>query len=733
VLGTLVLIGCAAGGVSLLTWSAADPSLMHATGGATRNALGPIGAILADLVMQLLGIAGAFVLLPPSFWALQLVTTRRLRAMRCQLLFAPAGVVLLAAAAAALPSASAWQLPHGYGGMLGDLGLGVMASVLSRLNADRSTAAAGLFYFAAGMSVLLASLGLTRRDLKLICRPGGGTRVDPRALWRALISALGHWQQVRRAAAAPRREPALPFSPAPAPRPAPADLEPRSEVPTSERYARAVGGREAAFDSITDRASRAIAERFAPQGRRRARSAPPPVDAPPSMPPHPDQPRGATIGSSDARPLGAPACRRPPLSLLKRPPAATRAGEQTAGALSLRARRLEDCLRELGAEGSVGEVRQGPLLTVFGFEPHSGVTAARLAPLAEDIARAMGVASARVAHLPGSAAIGIELANTRRGRVHLRELLEGESFRASDSALPLALGRDVRGTAVYADLARLPHLLIAGMTGSGKSVAINAMMLSLLYRLSPDQCRLLLIDPKLLELSAYNDIPHLLSPVVTDPRGGAAALQWAVAEMDSRYRRMARLGVRNIEAFNTRVRQAEKRGERPCGLAEAECAAMPYIVVVVEELADLLAVAGATVEAAIARLARMARTAGMHAIIATQRPSADVITATVKANFAARISFKVASRLDSRAILDEHGGEQLLGQGDMLFSNGSGKIVRLNGPYVCDEEIEAVASFLRQQGEPRYVAQLAELAGAAWPDAATGRVRAMAAPWSERA
>jgi S-DNA-T family DNA segregation ATPase FtsK/SpoIIIE len=339
--------------------------------------------------------------------------------------------------------------------------------------------------------------------------------------------------------------------------------------------------------------------------------------------------------------------------------------------------------------------------------------------LADDIARSMSTTATRVAVVPGRNAIGIELPNPRRETVLLREILEAEAFKSTEAALPLTLGKSIGGEPVVTDLARMPHLLVAGTTGSGKSVGVNAMILSLLYRHGPDTCRFIMIDPKMLELSVYNGIPHLLTPVVTDPQKAVAALNWAVSEMEERYKRMAELGVRNIDVFNNRVRNARKRGEMLVRTTQTGFDAnsgqpiyekqqldyepMPFIVVVVDEFADLMIVAGKEIEGAVQRLAQMARAAGIHLIMATQRPSVDIITGTIKANFPTRISFKVTSKIDSRTILNEQGAEQLLGQGDMLFSTGSGQVVRVHGPFVSDEEVEAIVASLREQGEPNYV------------------------------
>ena len=405
--------------------------------------------------------------------------------------------------------------------------------------------------------------------------------------------------------------------------------------------------------------------------------------------------------------------RRPPLALLRRQTSGKAGAGPSQSELHGQAQLLGQMLTDFGVKGEIKSVHPGPVVTLHEFEPARGVKSARVIGLADDIARSMGAACVRAAAIPGRNAIGIELPNARREKVLLRELLDCDAFRASEAALPLALGKNISGTPVFADLARMPHLLVAGTTGSGKSVGVNAMILSLLYRLGPEQCRLLMIDPKMLELSVYNGIPHLLCPVVTDPAKAVAALEWVVAEMEQRYRRMSALSVRNIEAFNGRVRQERDRGGP--GIPEPDLAAMPYIVVVVDEFADLMLVAGKEIDSAVQRLAQMARAAGIHLIMATQRPSVDIVTGTIKANFPTRISYKVASKFDSRTIVNEQGAEQLLGEGDMLFSGGAGRIMRVHGPFVSDEEVERIAAYLRDQDEPRYVEGITEVAEADEP------------------
>ncbi|MCB1519738.1 MAG: DNA translocase FtsK [Hyphomicrobiaceae bacterium] len=542
---------------------------------------------------------------------------------------------------------------------------------------------------------------------------------------------------------------------------------------------------DAGFDDATDHASRAIAERFAPaatgfprreadlvgaddvtpphthtpaaapksamqsllKGMPFANAASPKMPPPPTAPPpavaappaasgvapsHPaaraaetiPSKRNALFGGLTFRRQAEPSFKMPPVALLKKPVPNKAGPEFTQTVLRGNARLLEDVLSDFGVKGEVKDIRPGPVVTLFELEPARGTKSSRVIGLADDIARSMSAAAVRVAVVPGRNAIGIEMPNVRRETVMLRELLESDAFRSSDAALPVALGKSIGGEPVVADLARMPHLLVAGTTGSGKSVGVNAMILSLLYRHSPAECRFLMIDPKMLELSVYNGIPHLLAPVVTDPQKAVAALNWVVSEMEERYKRMAKLSVRNIDVFNNRVRNARKRGEmiartvqtgfdRQTGEAmfEQEQLAlepMPYIVVVIDEFADLMLVAGKEVEAAVQRLAQMARAAGIHIIMATQRPSVDVITGTIKANFPTRISFKVTSKIDSRTILTEQGAEQLLGQGDMLFAAGSGQIARVHGPFVADDEVEEIAGFLRAQGEPDYVVGITE-------------------------
>jgi S-DNA-T family DNA segregation ATPase FtsK/SpoIIIE len=411
----------------------------------------------------------------------------------------------------------------------------------------------------------------------------------------------------------------------------------------------------------------------------------------------------------------------PSLNLL----AAPRASERTTLSRDIidgNSTALESVLQDFGVRGEIINARPGPVVTLYELEPAPGIKSSRVIGLADDIARSMSAVSARVAVVSGRNAIGIELPNPVREKVYLRELLTGYDYNESAAKLPLCLGKTIGGESVIVDLSRMPHLLIAGTTGSGKSVAINTMILSLVYRLRPDQCRLIMVDPKMLELSVYDGIPHLLTPVVTDPKKAVVALKWAVREMEGRYKKMSKLGVRNIDGYNARVAEARAKGEtltrtvhtgydKESGQAvyekeELELDPLPFLVVIVDEMADLMMVAGKDIEGAIQRLAQMARAAGIHVILATQRPSVDVITGTIKANFPTRISFQVTSKIDSRTILGEQGAEQLLGQGDMLYMAGGGRINRVHGPFVSDDEVEKVVRHLKSQGAPEYLEEV---------------------------
>jgi S-DNA-T family DNA segregation ATPase FtsK/SpoIIIE len=410
----------------------------------------------------------------------------------------------------------------------------------------------------------------------------------------------------------------------------------------------------------------------------------------------------------------------PHLELLAEPKVRTQLIDEAG--LRQNAELLETVLLDFGIKGQIVHVQPGPVVTLYELEPAPGLKSSRVVSLSDDIARSMSAIACRVAVIPGRNVIGIELPNARRETVFLRDTLSSVQFEKSKALLPLALGESISGEPYIADLARMPHVLIAGTTGSGKSVGVNAMILSLLYRYGPDQCRFIMIDPKMLELSIYDGIPHLLSPVVTDPKKAVSALRWAVREMERRYKKMSKVGVRNVGGYNAMAAQAVKKGkkakrtvqtgyDRETGkpiyeTEELDLEHLPFIVVVIDEMADLMMVAGKDIEGAVQRLAQMARAAGIHVVMATQRPSVDVITGTIKANFPTRISFQVSSKIDSRTILGDQGAEQLLGMGDMLFMAGGGRVRRLHGPFVSDKEVETVTSYLKQQGAPAYLEEI---------------------------
>ncbi|HVY42593.1 MAG TPA: DNA translocase FtsK 4TM domain-containing protein [Hyphomicrobiaceae bacterium] len=695
--GIALAILAAVGWASLLSWSVHDPSLTHATGGAARNWLGPLGAILADLLLQTIGFAAIFAFLAAAAWGVELLLRQRMAGVRTRAGLLPLSLLILAGAFSSLPVPSSWPLYHGLGGIMGDAAFGFVSSVLGPILGARAGAVAGFLLFAGAACAQAVVLGLTQRDLMLLLQTGRHQHardVGAAPNWLAGMAATIYERQ-REAVPRPeaREEPRLAWPEATEPTTRPAPIEITVEDPD--------------FDASTDRDSRAIAERFAPVGVEPARKS-----------------AARVLGGLMSFKTAEPAYRRPSLNVLKRPSAGRPSPELTQAAMRAQARLLEDVLGDFGVKGEIKAIKPGPVVTLYELEPARGTKTSRVIALSDDIARSMSAVSARVATVPGRNVIGIELPNLRRETVYLRELLEADAFRSAEAKLPIVLGKSIGGDPIVVDLARMPHLLIAGTTGSGKSVGVNAMILSLLYRLSPEECRFLMIDPKMLELSMYNAIPHLLAPVVTDPHNAASALNWVVGEMEERYKRMSRLGVRSIEIFNNRVRNAKKHGERlsrtvQTGFDEETGEAiyerdmldlepMPYIVVVVDEFADLMIVAGKEVESAVQRLAQMARAAGIHLIMATQRPSVDVITGTIKANFPTRISFKVASKVDSRTILNEQGAEQLLGQGDMLYSTGSGQAIRIHGPYVSDEEVEQVAVHLRAQGEPEYVTSITD-------------------------
>ena len=771
--GMLLLVSTLTTWISLVSWSVFDPSLTHATTTPPRNFAGPVGAIISDLLFQMLGFAAALALIAPLVWSIEMLRSERVVASRSKVGFYPLSVLALAGAISSLPVYDGWPLRHGFGGLLGDGLFHLAVKLFGIVNEERAPLAAGLVLAVAAVQMsgraigfepetviksVLASL-LTAWRRALAEAPAPAEPVEQQTISEGLSTRPGWpWSRTRkpeladirlsgsgRAFEAPFQSTAV--APSPAPRysrddaVAPSDastpngdyqfaahtLSSPPDVGVAERQfddqlPEDDFGRTFDFDDNTDTSSIAIAKRFAPASAGIVRPSPPPqltpTAAPPPAPAPPPKATNGLLGSLARGRAEPPQWRRPSLNMLKRPAAAKPRPELSQTVMRGNARLLEDVLADFGIKGEVKDIRPGPVVTLYELEPSRGTKSSRVIGLAEDIARSMSVASVRAAVVPGRNAIGLELPNARRESVLLREILEAESFKANTATLPLGLGKSISGEPVVADLARMPHLLVAGTTGSGKSVGINAMVLSLLYRHAPEDCRMLMIDPKMLELSVYNGIPHLLTPVITDPHKAVAALNWVVREMEERYKRMAALSVRNIDVFNNRIRNAKKRGEilsrtvqtgfDKSGQARFETQKMDLepmarIVVIVDEFADLMIVAGREVEASVQRLAQMARAAGIHLIMATQRPSVDIITGTIKANFPTRISFKVTSKIDSRTILNEQGAEQLLGQGDMLYSTGAGQFVRVHGAFVSDEEVVAFAEALRSEGTPTYV------------------------------
>ncbi len=674
-------------GLALASWSVQDPSLSHATDAPVHNLLGVPGAVAADLMMQLLGLGSLALLLPVAVWGYRLLGHRRLSHERLRVLLWMFGAVLSAAFVSCLPRTAHWPLPSGLGGVVGDAMLRLPVVLFHfQLVGTARVAAALVFGFAALLAFGIAAgmiWGGEAEDYddadedndeeEKASDKGDDAWISLGFIEHHLLSFrawLGRLFGRRERVPMPSRDnPAIPRR----------RIEPRFANSPS------LAGGDPEDEAEDDEA--------APRARK------------PRAPAKP-----ARRSSSGFQ--------TPSLNLLAAPRASERS-MVSASEIEENGTRLEGVLGDFGVRGEIINARPGPVVTLYELEPAPGIKSSRVISLADDIARSMSALSARVAVVSGRNAIGIELPNPVREKVYLRELLAAREYAETSFRLPLCLGKAIGGEAVMVDLARMPHLLIAGTTGSGKSVAINTMILSLLYRLHPDQCRLIMVDPKMLELSVYDGIPHLLTPVVTDPKKAVVALKWAVREMEERYKKMSKLGVRNIDGYNARVAEANKKGEklnrtvhtgynRDTGEAiyeneELDLETLPYIVVIVDEMADLMMVAGKDIEGAVQRLAQMARAAGLHVVLATQRPSVDVITGTIKANFPTRISFQVTSKIDSRTILGEQGAEQLLGQGDMLYMAGGGRISRVHGPFVSDEEVEKVVRHLKTQGQPEYL------------------------------
>ncbi|MEW6453199.1 MAG: DNA translocase FtsK [Pseudomonadota bacterium] len=681
--------------VALATWSVQDPSLSHATDAPVRNLLGVPGAIGSDLLMQLFGLASTVLILPVAVWGWRIATHRSFDREWMRLLFWLGGTLLASAFVSCLPKSAKWPLPTGLGGVIGDAMLAVPNAIFGPIAGTTSLILAS-FLGACALFAVIVAAGFGWRD------PDADADEDR-----------------------PRRK--------------------ARDEDDDERTSISLGWLVHGFLSLKGRAMRLLG---AGKSKPKKRKAPTPKVSPrdrvdPTFEAAESQEDEVEEDEGEEEDDSGVAIERPIKKAAAKPkaPARTNKGGYQLPALGLlamakanerfapsqesiqeTATSLESVLQDFGVRGEIINARPGPVVTLYELEPAPGIKSSRVIGLADDIARSMSALSARVAVVSGRNAIGIELPNDKREKVYLRELLDTDDFNGSAAKLPLCLGKTIGGEGVIVDLARMPHLLIAGTTGSGKSVAINTMILSLVYKLKPEQCRLIMVDPKMLELSVYDGIPHLLTPVVTDPKKAVVALKWAVREMEERYKKMSKLGVRNIDGYNTRVAEAKAKGEtlsrtvhtgydKESGEAiyekeELDLEPLPYIVIIVDEMADLMMVAGKDIEGAVQRLAQMARAAGLHVILATQRPSVDVITGTIKANFPTRISFQVTSKIDSRTILGEQGAEQLLGQGDMLYMAGGGRISRVHGPFCSDEEVEKVVRHLKSQGTPQYLEEV---------------------------
>ena len=684
----LVLIGMGAAlALALLSYDASDPSWNTASSEPATNWLSVPGAYLADFLLQTIGLSAVVLVLVLAAWGWRLVAQLGLAPLWLRVTALPICMVLTAVAFAAVTAGEAWTLRAGLGGAAGAVLLADFTSLGSGLVRNLDPVAVAWIAGIAAIAAFLPAVALRRRDWAALAR---GTAIGVSSAVRWIYSLAANRRGTSHGEAAQRGEPKLRRK---AQEPEREASPPRRSTPQVDTPLPKVGEDDASF-------------------------------LPEAAPAEPKAPPRAVARAQRKLDLGDPqSFVLPDIALLNEPKVARGRRVDEAG-LTNNAHLLESVLRDFGVNGEIVKVRPGPVVTLYELEPAPGTKTARVVGLADDIARSMSAVSVRVAVVPGQSTIGIELPNRDRELVALRDLLESEDYDKGSVKLPLVLGKDIGGTPIIADLAKMPHLLVAGTTGSGKSVAINAMILSLLYRLPPDQVRFIMIDPKMLELSVYDGIPHLLSPVVTDPRKAVVALKWTVREMEERYRAMSKLGVRNINSYNAALAEARAKGKSlsrtvQTGFDEEtgapiyeeqdlDLSHLPYIVVIADEIADLMLVAGKDIEAAIQRLAQMARAAGIHLIMATQRPSVDVITGVIKANLPTRISFQVTSKIDSRTILGEQGAEQLLGQGDMLYMAGGGRVTRVHGPFVSDQEVERVCAALKEQGAPAYQQDITE-------------------------
>ncbi|MDG1437663.1 MAG: DNA translocase FtsK 4TM domain-containing protein, partial [Emcibacteraceae bacterium] len=676
--GSALIILFAALVLSFASYNINDPSLNNVVEGDIANLLGLTGSHVADVFMQALGLSSYVLILPLLTWGWRVISLQGLPYIFMHLLMLPFLGLSAALMFATIPPFESWALTGvGLGGMLGQFLLNHVASFVAWTGISFYALIIGVVFVIISALCFFYTAGLDRMEWGNMGR--GIKWLTILALSKLVAGILFLKKSFQGAAAKPktqltksrtsaRKDPPLKTNEGKEKRAIPIIGQESKDKKTSKRE---TIERQPMLDIITD-------GEFA----------------------------------------------LPSLSLLSPPKPLSDQDRLTNDALEQNARMLESVLDDFGVKGEITKVRPGPVVTLYELEPAPGTKSSRVINLADDIARSMSAISARVAVVAGKNAIGIELPNSKREIVALREILSSSVYEDSKAKLPMALGKDIGGDPIVADIASMPHLLVAGTTGSGKSVAINVMILSLIYKMTPAQCRLIMVDPKMLELSVYDDIPHLLTPVVTDPKKAVVALKWAVREMEHRYQNMAKLQVRNISAYNKRLEETRQKGENIVRKVQTgfdqetgkpiyeeenlDLTPLPMIVVIVDEMADLMLVAGKDIESLIQRLAQMARAAGIHLIMATQRPSVDVITGTIKANFPTRVAFQVTSKIDSRTILGEQGAEQLLGMGDMLHMAGGGRITRVHGPFVDDKEVENVVEALKKQGAPDYLTNIVE-------------------------
>ncbi|MEP3524277.1 MAG: DNA translocase FtsK [Hyphomicrobiales bacterium] len=764
IIGLLIIIASVLTCIALASWNVEDPSLTHATSQSSSNLLGFIGSSLADILLQFFGIAGVILALLPAIWGWQMFRLRLRRVRLKQITYFFVIIFLTSGFAACLPVPETWPMPTGLGGITGngivaipflffsDALSGYLSPILAILLALPVPFLFPKAFYVAKMqkeTVEAHEVKISKADHKKIDKPKEAV-VLPMILGAVTHTAYSMRAKAKHQLASRRTKMQREHVPQ-------HDLT-MDDGKNSSHLSGALSALSTLKRKLIDEpvaddglgeyldGSENLDKQYeepavvapiapetaqpqpqgiaAPQHEKIANPSTSTRVSPPAEKPKPSKAALAQIQKNLPGIKDPSDFELPPLHLLTEAPDDIGQHGLSEEALAQNAQLLEGVLDDFGVKGEIVHVRPGPVVTLYELEPAPGIKSSRVIGLADDIARSMSAIAARVAVIPGKNAIGIELPNAKRETVYFHESVASDTFETNKGKLPICLGKTIGGEPVIADLAGMPHLLVAGTTGSGKSVAINTMILSLLFRMTPEECKLIMIDPKMLELSIYDGIPHLLTPVVTDPKKAVVALKWTVREMEDRYRKMSKVGVRNIDGFNTRVKQAveknepivrtiqtgydQETGEAIYEREELDLSPLPYIVVLIDEMADLMMVAGKDIEGTVQRLAQMARAAGIHVIMATQRPSVDVITGTIKANFPTRISFQVTSKIDSRTILGEQGAEQLLGMGDMLYMAGGGRIQRVHGPFVSDEEVEEIVNHLKDQGIPQYLGAVTE-------------------------